>query len=318
MAGYLARRLVETVLLLLVMSFLIYGLIGLMPGDPIDLMVSADPNLTAADAARLKALQGLDVPLVQRYGRWLSAALAGDFGYSRLYALPVLEVLGPRLVNTLLLMVTSLVLALAIAVPAGILAALNPRGPVDATVNLLAFAGFSVPSFWLGLLLIILFSVQLGWLPAGGSAPVGEAGLLDRMRYLVLPVATLTLLTAGTFIRFVRAAMLEVLREDFVRTARAKGLSTVKMVVRHALPHAGLAMITVVALHAGSLFSGALVVETIFAYLGMGKLIYDAVLGNDYNLALVALLLATLVTLLANLVADLAYGWLDPRIDYGG
>ncbi|MCB9969846.1 MAG: ABC transporter permease [Geminicoccaceae bacterium] len=318
MAGYFVRRLVETLLLLLVMSFLIYGLIGLMPGDPIDLMVSADPNLTAADALRLKALQGLDVPLPERYWRWLSATLSGDLGYSRLYARPVLEVLGPRLLNTLLLMGTSLILALVIAVPAGIVAALDPRGPVDNTINLLAFAGFSMPSFWLGLLLIILFSVQLGWLPAGGSASIGESGLLDRLRYLILPVLTLTLLTAGTFIRFVRAAMLEALREDFIRTARVKGLSTTAVVIRHALPHTALAMITMTALHAGSLFSGALVVETIFAYLGMGKLIYDAILGNDYNLALVALLLATLVTLVANLVADLAYGWLDPRIDYGG
>ena len=203
MAGYFVRRLVETLLLLLVMSFLIYGLIGLMPGDPIDLMVSADPNLTAADALRLKALQGLDVPLPERYWRWLSATLSGDLGYSRLYARPVLEVLGPRLLNTLLLMGTSLILALVIAVPAGIVAALDPRGPVDNTINLLAFAGFSMPSFWLGLLLIILFSVQLGWLPAGGSASIGESGLLDRLRYLILPVLTLTLLTAGTFACFI-------------------------------------------------------------------------------------------------------------------
>ena len=318
MARYLVRRLAGVLLLLLVISFLIYGLIGLMPGDPIDLMVSADPSLSAADAARLKALQGLDVPLLERYWRWLAATLGGDLGYSRLYARPVIEVIGPRLLNTLLLMGTSLALALAIAVPAGILAALDPRGPVDNTINLLAFAGFSMPSFWLGLLLIILFSVQLGWLPAGGSAPIGESGLLERLRYLILPVATLTLLTAGTFIRFVRAAMIEALREDFIRTARVKGLSTTAVVVRHALPHTALAMITIIALHIGSLFSGALVVETIFAYLGMGKLIYDSILGNDYNLALVALLLVTLVTLLANLLADLAYGQFDPRIDHGG
>ncbi len=318
MTRYLARRLGGVLLLLLVMSFLIHGLIGLMPGDPIDLMVSADPNLSTADAARLKALQGLDVPLHERYGRWLAGALRGDLGYSRLYARPAIEVIGPRLLNTLLLMGTSLVLALVIAVPAGILAALHPRGPVDTTINLLAFAGFSMPSFWLGLLLIILFSVELGWLPAGGSAPIGASGLFERLRYLILPVATLTLLTTGTFIRFVRAAMIEALREDFIRTARMKGLSTTAIVVRHALPHTALAMITITALHLGSLFSGALVVETIFAYLGMGKLIYDAILGNDYNLALVALLLATLVTLLANLLADLAYGYFDPRIDHGG
>jgi peptide/nickel transport system permease protein len=318
MSGYLGRRIAETVFLLLLMSFLIYGLIGLMPGDPIDLMISADPNLSAADAARLKALMGLDRPLVERYWHWLQAALGGDFGYSRLYARPVLEVIVPRLVNTLILMGTSLVLALLIAVPAGVIAALYPRSLADNAINLLAFAGFSVPSFWLGLILIILFSVQLGWLPAGGTAPVGSAELADRLRYLILPVLTLTLLAAGTFVRFVRAAMLEALREDFIRTARVKGLSRTAVVVRHALPHAMLSLVTIIALNVGSLFSGSLIVETIFAYLGMGKLIFDAIMGNDYNLALAALLIATLVTLLANLVADIAYGWLDPRIDYGG
>ena len=318
MSGYLGRRIAETVFLLLLMSFLIYGLIGLMPGDPIDRMISADPTLTAADAARLKALQGLDRPLWERYWHWLQSAMAGDFGYSRLYARPVVEVLGPRLVNTLLLMGTSLVLALLIAVPAGVAAAMHPRGLVDSTINLLAFAGFSVPSFWIGLILIIVFSVQRGWLPAGGTAPVGSADLLDRLRYLVLPMLTLTLLAAGTFVRFVRSAMLEALREDFIRTARVKGLSRTAVVVRHALPHAMLSLVTIVALNVGSLFSGSLVVETIFAYLGMGKLIYDSIMGNDYNLALAALLIATAVTLLANLVADIAYGWLDPRIAYEG
>lgn len=318
MSGYLGRRVAETVFLLFLMSFLIYGLIGLMPGDPIDLMLSADPNVTAGDAARLKALQGLDRPLWERYWYWLQSAIVGDFGYSRLYARPVVEVIGPRLLNTLILMGTSLALALLIAIPAGVIAAMHPRGLTDSTINLLAFAGFSVPSFWLGLILIIVFAVQLGWLPAGGTAPIGSADLVDRLRYLVLPVATLTLLAAGTFVRFVRASMLEALREDFIRTARVKGLSRSAVVIRHAMPHAMLSLVTIVALNVGSLFSGSLVVETIFAYLGMGKLIYDSIMGNDYNLALAALLIATLVTLLANLVADIAYGWLDPRIDYGG
>ena len=318
MSGYLGRRIAETVFLLFLMSFLIYALIGLMPGDPIDLMLSADPNITSEDAARLRALQGLDRPIWERYWFWLQGAVTGDFGFSRLYARPVVEVIGPRLLNTLILMGTSLILALLIAIPAGIVAALYPRGLTDNTINLLAFAGFSVPSFWLGLILIIVFAVQLGWLPAGGTAPVGSTDLADRLRYLILPVATLTLLAAGTFVRFVRAAMLEALREDFIRTARVKGLSRTAVVVRHAMPHAMLSLVTIVALNVGSLFSGSLVVETIFAYLGMGKLIYDSIMGNDYNLALAALLIATLVTLLANLVADIAYGWLDPRIDYGG
>lgn len=317
MSGLLARRVAATLVLLLLVSFLVYALIGLMPGDPIDLMISADPRVTSEDAARLKALHGLDRPLLERYLLWLERALAGDFGYSRLYGQPVFEVILPRLANTLLLMGTSFVLALAIAIPAGILCALRPGSLLDASLNLAAFAGFSVPSFWLALLLIILFSVELGWLPAGGVAEVGGGGLLDRARHLVLPVLTLTLLTAGTFLRFTRAALLETLREEYVRTARAKGCTLLRVVVVHALPNAMIPIVTVVALHFGSLLSGALVVETVFAYLGMGKLVYDAILGNDYNLALAALMLATLVTLLANLAADLVYLRLDPRIREG-
>lgn len=182
--------------------------------------------------------------------------------------------------------------------------------------NLLAFAGFAMPAFWLGLLLILLFAVELRWLPAGGTASVGGGGPWDRLRYLTLPVLTLTLLTAGTFLRFVRSAMLETLREPFIRTARAAGVGEARLLLRHALRHAMLPVTTMAALSFGALFSGALVVETTFAYLGIGKLIFDAILGSDFNLALLALLLATLVTLLSNLAADLAYAWLDPRIDY--
>jgi peptide/nickel transport system permease protein len=316
MLRLVARRLLESALVLLAVSFVVYGLIGLMPGDPIDLMLQADPTLTAADAARLKALQGLDQPLIGRWVGWLGRALSGDFGYSRLYALPAVDVLSARLGNTLLLMGTSFVLALALALPAGVYAAARPGSLFDRAANLLAFVGFSVPAFWLGLLLIILFAVELGWLPAGGTESLDGGGLLDRLRYLVLPVLTLTLLTAGTFLRFVRAAMLETLREPFVRTARASGVGEGRLLLRHALRHAMLPVVTMIALSFGGLFSGALVVETTFAYLGVGKLIYDAILGSDFNLALLALMLATLVTLLSNLAADLAYAWLDPRITY--
>jgi peptide/nickel transport system permease protein len=314
--AFLVRRAAESVLVLLAVSFVIYALIGLMPGDPIDLMLQADPSLTSADAARLKALQGLDRPLVERWLAWLWRAAQGDFGYSRLYSVPAVAVLGGRLVNTLLLMGASFVLALVVAVPAGVWAAARPGSVFDRLTNLVAFAGFSVPAFWLGMLLIILFAVRLGWLPAGGTASLDGGGPLDRARYLALPVLTLTLLTAGTFLRFVRAAMQETLREPFIRTARALGVGECRLLVGHALPHAMLPVTTMIALSFGSLFSGALVVETTFAYLGVGKLIFDAILGSDFNLALLALMLATLVTLLSNLAADLAYAWLDPRISY--
>jgi peptide/nickel transport system permease protein len=316
MLRHLVERVSEAALVLLLMSFVIYGLLGLMPGDPIDLMAAGDPNITSADLARLKTVYGLDRPLLERYGRWLGAALTGEFGFSRLHARPVLEVLLPRLANTCLLMGLSFVIALALALPAGILAALRPRSWLDYGLNLFAFAGISVPSFWLALLLILLFAVELGWLPAGGVQSIGVDSLADRLAHLVLPVLTLTVLTAGSVLRFTRSAMLETLRQDYIRTARAKGLGTLAVVLRHALRNAMIPVVTVLALHFGALFSGALIVETMFAYPGMGKLIYDSIMGNDFNLALVGLLFATLLTLASNLGADLVYAWLDPRISY--
>lgn len=317
MSRYLAGRLGETLLVTLLMSFLIYALIGLMPGDPIDLMLNADPRLRPEDAARLRSLHGLDVPLSERYLNWLTAALGGDFGYSRLYAQPVLEVLGPALGNSLALLGTSFVLALAIAIPTGVFAALRPQSIADHAINLLCFAGISVPPFWLALLLIMLFAVTLGWLPAGGVATVGVGGVLDWLRHLVLPVATLTLASVAGYTRFVRASVIEALRQDYVRTARAKGASTARVLIHHALRNALLPVVTIIALNFGALVSGALITETMYAYPGMGRLIYEAIMGNDYNLALVALLLATVLTLLANLAADIAYGALDPRISLG-
>jgi len=309
----LLRRLVESLLVLLLVAFASYALIGLMPGDPVDLMIAADPRLTSADVARLRALHGLDRPLLARFLDWLAAALAGDLGHSRLYGRPVAEVLPPRLAATALLMGTSLLLALAAAVPAGIRAALRPGGRFDVLAHLLAFAAFSLPSFWLAILLVILFSVVLGWLPPGG-VPTGPAGLLDQLRHMVLPVLTLTLATFGVFFRFVRQAVAEVLAEPFVAAARAKGLSTRQLVRRHVLPVALPPVVTVTALHFGGLLSGALVVETVFAWPGTGRLLYEAILGNDFNLALAALLVATAATLLANLLADILHVRLDPRI----
>jgi peptide/nickel transport system permease protein len=292
-----------------------------MPGDPVDLMIASDPSLTAADAARLKAIYGLDRPLVERYLAWLGGAVQGDFGYARLNGRPVIEVLVPRLGNTVLLMGASFTLAILIAIPAGILAALRPHSLTDGAINLVAFAGISAPPFWLAILLIILFAVTWGVLPAGGTGSAGAslagaAWLADRAQHLVLPVLTLTLVSAGAIVRYVRAAMAEALRQDFIRTAYAKGNSTARVVLFHALRSAMIPVATILALDFGTLFSGALVTETMFAYLGMGKTIYDAVMGNDYNLALMGLLFATAVVLVSNLLADLAYAWLDPRISY--
>lgn len=316
-ALFLLRRLTGAALTLLAMSFVIYALIGLMPGDPIDLMLQADPSVTAADVLRLKALLGLDRPLHERWLAWATGALQGELGYSRLYAVPVSAILWPRLLSTLELMGLAFLLALLIAFPAGIWAAFRKGGIADRLIGLAAAAGLALPTFWLAILLILAFAVELGWLPASGQ-PRSGATLAEAGRHLILPVLTLALAEAAVLVRFVRAAMQDTLAEPFIRTARAAGVGPGRLLLRHALRHAMLPVATILALNTGALFSGALVVETVFARLGMGRLIYDAILGNDYNLALAGLLLATLVTLLFNLAADLAYLWLDPRLSLTG
>jgi len=317
MLTYAAQRLMESLIVLAVMSFLVYALIGLMPGDPIDLMISANPNFTAEDAQRLKQIHGLDRPVLERYAAWLAGALQGDFGYSRLYQQPVAEILLPRLGWTTLLLGLSLALSVAIAIPLGVLAAAKPYSPIDYGVNLVCFAGISIPPFWLALILILLIAVPFQGVPAGGMG-AADAGLWERLRHLFLPVLTLTLASVGGFARFMRGAMLETLGQDHIRTARAKGAAPSRVLIGHALRNALLPLITVVALSFGTLFSGALITETMFSWSGMGRTIYEATLGNDYNLALVGLLTATGFTLAGNILADLLYAGLDPRISFEG
>jgi peptide/nickel transport system permease protein len=316
MLRFVSGRLLQSLLVLTVMSFVIYALMGLMPGDPIDQMIAADPRLSSADVAELRARYGLDQPILERYLRWLEDALGGNLGYSRLYVAPVLSVLGPALMNTLVLMGAAFVLSILIALPAGIAAAARPYSWIDNVISMLAFAGISLPSFWLALLLIMIFSVILGVLPAGGMGSVGAGGLLETAKFVVLPVASLTIASVGSHTRYVRAAMIETLRQDYIRTARAKGLGPARVLMGHALRNGLIPVVTVLALDFGFLFSGALATETIFAYPGMGRLVYDAIMGNDYNLALVALMFATVVTLMGNLIADIAYVCLDPRITF--
>jgi peptide/nickel transport system permease protein len=312
-SGYLARRALQAIAVLVAMSLLVHVLLALMPGDPVDLMASGDPRMTAADLQRLRELHGVDRPVLERYAAWATAALQGDFGWSRSFRRPVLEVIAPRLGNTVLLMGSALALALAIGLPLGIWAAAREGSVVDRVVNLACFASAATPTFWLALLLMMLFAVRLGWLPAGGLPPAGS-GLAGSLRHMALPVATLALAEAGVYARHLRAAMIEALAENHVRTARAKGASRMRVLLVHALRNAMVPVATVAALGFGGLFSGALVTETMFAWPGMGKLIYDSILGSDYNVALVALLFATLLTLLGSLLADLACAALDPRI----
>lgn len=314
MAQFLLRRMAQAALLLLIMSFVIYNLIGLMPGDPIDLLISGNPGATPESIAHLRAIYGLDQPLILRYWRWLAAALTGDLGFSRVHSQPVLEVLLPALWQTCKLLLTSFVLSVIISTALGVIAALRPNGWLDNAIGLFAFAGISVPVFWLALMMILVFAVQLHWLPASGIADVGNGSIWDHTRHLIMPVIVLSLANTGGFTRYVRASMIEIMRMDLVRTARAKGAGPWRVIAVHAFRNALVPVVTVWALSFGALFGGALVTETMFAQPGMGKMIYDAIMGNDFNLALSGLLFATLVTLLSNLAADLAYAWLDPRI----
>ncbi len=319
MPRYLINRFAQMFMVLGVMSFIIYGLIGLMPGDPVDLMISADPNLTTEDADRLYRLYGLDQPITSRYVNWLQAVMSGDLGFSRLHGKPVLDAMAPALLNTAKLLGLSFLLSIVIGLFAGVWASSRPYSGTDYAINLAAFAGISIPSFWLALLLIIFFSVILGVLPAGGIGDIHSGGgWWGSAKYLVLPVTSLTIASVGSHTRYMRAAMIEVLRQDYIRTARAKGLSRSQTLFRHALRNAMIPVVTIVALDFGFLFSGALITETVFAYPGMGKLIFDSIMGNDFNLALATLLFATALTLIGNLAADVAYAALDPRIRLRG
>jgi peptide/nickel transport system permease protein len=287
-------------------------LIGLMPGDPIELAIAGDPRLNAEDAARLRALHGLDQPLLARYAAWAGGLLEGRFGHSRLFAQPVAQVIWPALLSTLVLLGAALAVAGTLGIALGLLAAARPRAAP--AVDAVAILGQSAPSFWLGILLIILFAVTLGWLPAGG---VAEGGVLDAARFLALPVATLAIANLAAYARHSAAAVGATLAEPWITAARARGNGEARVLLRHAFPNAAVPILQVAALDAGALVGGALITETIFARPGMGKLIYDAVMGNDTNLALVALLLVALVTMLATLAADLAQRALDPRLRDG-
>ena len=259
MLRLISQRLAESLVVLLIMSALIYGLMYLMPGDPLDLALSANPKATPQDIEALKKLWGLDQPFTERYFGWLANALSGDFGNSRIERRPVVEVMLPKLGNTAILMLASFILSVVIAIPLGIIAASRPYSKLDYSVNLFSFAGRSVPAFWLALLLILFFAVELRWLPASGVPTSGNPDFWDHVSHLILPVISLTLLNIAGFTRFVRAETINVLRQDFIRTARAKGLSWRQVLTGHALRNAMIPVITIIALDFGGLFSGALI-----------------------------------------------------------
>lgn len=314
MKSYALRRLAQAVLVSIVMSFVLYNMISLLPGDPVGMMFEGNPSVTPEVVARMREIYGADQPILTRYWHWLTTLLSGDLGYSATHFKPATAILGPALLQTSKLMILTFVISIVLSVLLGCVAALKPGRWLDNVISFFAFACISSPAFWLALIFLMVFSVKLRWLPATATALDPNIGVLQQLRYLALPVLTLTLFSMGQYIRYVRASMIETLNADFIRTARAKGLRRMTIIRRHALRNALMPVVTLMALSFGTLLSGALVVETMFGVQGMGKAIYDAVLYKDFNVAMTGLLFATIVTLFASLVADLAYGWLDPRI----
>jgi peptide/nickel transport system permease protein len=313
---YVARRLLQALPLLFAISVASFAILKATPGGPLA-AYEGNPDFTEADRVRLEHAFGLDRPLPIQYVSWLGSFLTLDWGYSFSSHQPVLTLIGERLPNTLYLMGTVFVVVLLLAIPIGVLTAVRQYSIFDHVVTGTTFTFLSTPTFWLGLLLIILFGLQLRWLPLGGMATLGapfEIG--DRLRHLILPVATIALVQLGSHVRYLRASMLETIGQDYMRTARAKGLAERVVVMRHALKNAAIPLVTVVALDVPELFVGALVTEQIFGWPGMGRLFWDAATRSDYPVLQGILVVSSTLIVLANLFADVMYGYLDPRIRF--
>jgi peptide/nickel transport system permease protein len=313
---YVARRLIQAIPLLLGISLISFGILKAVPGGP-TAAYEGNPNFTDEDLRRLEAAFGLDQPVHVQYLNWLTHFVQGDWGYSYSGGQPVLSLIFERLPNTLYLTVIAYLVVLLIAIPVGVLTATRQYSWFDHLVTGSTFAFLSTPTFWLGLLLLLFFGLQLRWLPLGGVQTLGtDFSLVDRARHLVLPVATLALVQIGSYTRFLRASMLETIHQDFMRTARAKGLVERVVVLRHALKNAAIPLVTVAALDLPDLFAGALVTEQIFGWPGMGRLFWDSATRFDYPVLMGILAITSILIVLANLLADVLYGYLDPRIRY--
>ncbi len=317
MTTYFFRRLAELVPLLLGITLVVFLALSSIPGGPLTAYRS-NPNVRAEDLERLSRQMGLEGPVVVRYGRWLKRFAVGDWGYSVITQRPVLTMIRERLGNTLYLMMAALIVTILIALPLGIYSAVRQYSAFDYGATGLAFMAYSMPDFWLGLLLILFFAVQLRWLPAGGMYTLGaDFSVVDRLRHLILPTVTLALPAIGFYTRYLRAGVLEVKHRDFVRTAWAKGLGEHRVLFRHILRNALIPFVTVLAIHLPQVFTGAIVVETLFGWPGMGRLYWQSALNFDYPVLMGILAVSAGLVLLSNLLADLCYGLIDPRIRYG-
>ena len=316
----LVRTLVHAVPTVVGIVILDFFLLRLAPGDAADVMAGESGAATEETMTALRARFGLDLPVIDQLLAYLSNLAQFSLGYSPRYNMPVADLILQRLPSSLALMGVSLLLALAIGIALGVVMATQAGRWPDRVLSVLALLFYSVPSFWIGLMLIVLFSVKLGWLPSGGAGSIGTeatglAHVLEQARYMLLPALSLSLFYVAIYARLARAAMLEVRSQDFIRTARSKGLSPVAVTLRHALRNALLPVTTIAGVHLGGLMGGAVVIETVYSWPGLGRLAYEAVMSRDFTVLLGVLLLSSILVILANVLVDLIQAWLDPRIE---
>ena len=317
---YALKRIAQALPLILVIIAINFALIHAAPGDPVDILLGqgeADPQVVA----QLREEFGLDQPLPVQMGRYYAKVLSLDLGQSFRYREPVFDLILGRLPATLLLMGTALVLSTVLAVTLGVIAARRPYSALDNGVTLFALAGYSMPVFWLGQLLLIVFALKLDWFPAQGMQSIrapaeGFGRVLDIAHHLVLPAATYSLYHLALLFRLTRAKMQDVLAQDYIQTARAKGLSETQTLIGHALPNALLPIVTVLGLNFGFMLAGSVLTETVFAWPGTGRLLYEAILARDYPLLMGLFVCLSSMVVLVNVATDLAYALIDPRVVY--
>jgi peptide/nickel transport system permease protein len=313
--SYILRRLVMLVPVLIVVGVVVFGLVHLTPGDPAAVMLG--DRATPEDIAQLRDQLGLNDPLPVQFVRWFSNVLRLDFGESIFLGEPVTQALLDRVQPTVLLTLYAFSFQVLIGIPAGVLAAVRYNSPLDRVLTVMAISGSAIPTFFLGILLILIFSVRLRWLPSGGYVPFGEDPAA-HFKGMLLPAFALGFSAAGLLARLVRSSMLDVLREDYVRTAFAKGLPEQLVIVRHALRNALIPALTVIGLSIGALLGGAVVTETVFTIPGMGRLVVQSIARRDYPVIQGAIIAIALTYVLVNLIVDVLYVYIDPRVRLGG
>ena len=313
MGDYILHRLLGAIPLLLGVSIVIFALIHLPPGGPADIYAGS-PNVSAEALAQVNENLGLNDPLPIQYIKWLGGMLSGNWGNSYRDGRPVTEAIMERLPATLELMVSSLVIALALAIPIGIYTATRATRLTRYLLNIVTMLGISLPTFWTGLMVILFFAGRLGWIPTGGRGQPGD--LLDQLHHLIAPALVLALVSMAGFARYIHASMLEVMQEDYIRTAISKGLKPRTIILRHAFRNAMIPVITLLGLEVPRTFSGALVTEVVFSWPGIGRLITESILGRNYPVLMGAFMLSAFLVIIGNLIADVCYGLVNPQIRY--